>query len=397
MDTSQNKQNNTNQNQPIPKKVFIVPYRNRHQHKYFFSTYLSNILKNDNDYEIYFSHQCDSRSFNRGATKNIGFLAIKEKYPNDYKEITFIFNDIDTIPFNNIFHFETEHGSIKHFYGFKYALGGIVAVKGGDFEATNGYPNFWGWGMEDTVLQKRCEQIGLKIDRSEFFPIGSPQIIHLFDGVTRLINTKDPIRATNDNSLDGVRSIHKLDFSIDKESTNPIDNINVYPSNKIFIINIKMFLTAIKFENDHYYDYDIREPSKKITNPNNSKIKQIQTITSSNQVSSNNWETIPFYPTLEKRKEMIHLYGKENADKIIEYSYKNSKDPNVPVIPPEIKKNMNNNYSNNNTINNNKIQNGSKNLIIHSINKYSSSYASYIGQKPKATTSVNIGLGGIAK
>ena len=74
----------------VPKKVFIVPYRNRIQHKFFFSKYMSFILEDDNDYEIFFSHQCDSRTFNRGATKNIGFIAARNKYPNDYKDITFI-------------------------------------------------------------------------------------------------------------------------------------------------------------------------------------------------------------------------------------------------------------------------------------------------------------------
>ena len=89
----------------VPKIVFIVPYRNRPQHKYFFSNYISSILIDNHDYEIYFSHQYDARSFNRGGTKNIGFLAIKNKYPEKYKDITFVFNDVDTIPFTNIFIF----------------------------------------------------------------------------------------------------------------------------------------------------------------------------------------------------------------------------------------------------------------------------------------------------
>ena len=137
----------------VPKRVFIVPYRNRVQHKFFFSKYMSFILEDCDDYEIYFSHQCDARTFNRGAAKDIGFLAVKDKYPNDYKDITFIFNDVDTIPFNKIFDYQTTHGVVKHYYGFKYALGGIVVMKGADFERINGFPCYWGWGMEDNALQ----------------------------------------------------------------------------------------------------------------------------------------------------------------------------------------------------------------------------------------------------
>ena len=40
----------------IPKVVFIVPYRNRPQHKFFFSNYLKTIMDESNlkdDYEVY--------------------------------------------------------------------------------------------------------------------------------------------------------------------------------------------------------------------------------------------------------------------------------------------------------------------------------------------------------
>ena len=103
---------------PIPKKIFIVPYRNRIQHKFFFSKYMTFLLEDQKDnYEIYFSHQHDERNFNRGATRNIGFLAVKAKYPNDYKEMNFIFNDVDTLPFNKIFNYETTNGVVKQYCG----------------------------------------------------------------------------------------------------------------------------------------------------------------------------------------------------------------------------------------------------------------------------------------
>ena len=389
-----------------PKVVFIVPYRNRPQHKFFFSNYLKTIMDESNlkdEYELYFSHQCDIRAFNRGATKNIGFLAIKEKYPNDYQNITFVFNDIDTIPFSNIFDYITTSGTVKHFYGFDYALGGIVALNGHDFEKINGYPNFWGWGMEDNVLQKRCEKIGLKIDRSQFFPIGNPNILHLFDGVQRIINRKDPWRATHDNGIDGLRTIHKLQYAIDKDSANPLDNVHMINDNNMFIINIATFMTGIKFEHDNYHKYDLREPPRKIIRPDNIKTTKIDHIT-------DDWSNIPFYPTAEKRNEMIQTYGQKQAEKIIDYSYENSTDPTKEIIPPTNYESKNNESNTNNRELNNheklltKIQqynekmrqiNSNNRIIPPNVNKFSPAYSKIIAVKPKASKSANIRLGGV--
>ena len=287
-----------------PKRVFIVPYRNRVQQKFFFSKYMSFLLENDDDYEIYFSHQCDTRTFNRGAVKDIGFIAVKEKYPDHYKDITFIFNDVDTVPFNKIFTYDTVPGVIAHYYGFKYALGGIVVIKGCDFERINGFPCFWGWGMEDNCLQKRCNAYGLKTDRSTFYTIGSPQILQLFDGISRIISKKDPWRMEQDNGVDGIKTISHLDYSIDNSSLNPNDNLFTVQNPRIFFVNIKMFLTHIPYESDQYYSYDLREPKRKIIHP--SKIKESPRLI----VSTEDWSNIPYYPTASERRQ-------EEASKLI--------------------------------------------------------------------------------
>jgi hypothetical protein len=377
----------------VPKIVFIVPYRNRPQHKFFFSNYLKTIMEDRNDYELYFSHQCDDRPFNRGGTKNIGFLAIKNKYPDSYKDINFVFNDIDTIPFSTIFDFETVHGIVKHFYGFEYALGGIVSIKGSDFEATNGYPNFWGWGMEDTVLQNRCQRIGLKIDRSQFYPIGSPNIIHLFDGVSRTINREDSFRAKNDNGVDGLRTINNLNYEIGNESTNPLDNINTVDCNNFFMINISEFTTGINSENEFYFKYDLREPPQ--------KINSFDRMNSNNEVNhlENDWTNIPYYPNVKQRNKLIETYGVKKAAEIIKYNYirsRNKDDNNSHYVEQ--------NNSIENTVSLNQIQkyneflrqnNYNQRIIPPNINKFSPAYSRIIAAKPKASASVNIKMGGV--
>ena len=119
-----------------PKIIFIVPYRNRENDKTHFEVYIKYLLEdyNPDDYEIYYSHQNDSRAFNRGAVKNIGFIAMKEKYPEEYKNINFVFNDIDILPIRkNFLNYYTNKGVVKHYYGFDFALGGIFSITGEDF------------------------------------------------------------------------------------------------------------------------------------------------------------------------------------------------------------------------------------------------------------------------
>jgi hypothetical protein len=209
----------------IPTKIFIVPYRNRVFQKTHFSIYMKYILEDfdPNDYEVYFSHQCDNRPFNRGGMKNNGFLAIKDKYPNDYKNMTFIFNDIDTIPLHkNLLKYDTTHGNVKHFYGFTFALGGIFSITGGDFEKSNGFPGFWGWGMEDNSMQERVLANGCKIDRSNFFPLGCEEINQHLDKPFRTIANKDSTRM-KEKFPDGLKNVRDLKFTIEGDMINVTD------------------------------------------------------------------------------------------------------------------------------------------------------------------------------
>ena len=214
-----------------PDTIFIIPYRNREKHRTFFRNHMKNILEDLDvgSYRTYFVHQRDDQPFNRGALKNIGFLAMKKEYPEEYKNITFVFNDVDVMPFEkNTISYKTTIGTIKHFYGFYFALGGIVSITGSDFEKLNGFPNFWAWGWEDNELQRRAETEKLIIDRSTFFPILSQDFIHLHHGTFREINPLEKHRYVQ-TTIEGITDVRLDTFiiegdmiEVDKFSTSTI-------------------------------------------------------------------------------------------------------------------------------------------------------------------------------
>ena len=214
------------------KYVFIIPYRDRIEHKTFFDYYMKFILE-DYDEETYFilyCHQNDKRKFNRGAMKNIGFLYMKKKYPQHYKDFIFIFNDVDSIPYTkNLLNYDICKNEIKHYYGYDFALGGIFAITGEDFEKINGFPNYWGWGFEDSVIYKRATSNGLIVNRNQFFDINSHQILHFCDDFRKFISQKAYNNSINKTftEIDGLNTIKNLNYNLDKNMLN-IDKFSTY-------------------------------------------------------------------------------------------------------------------------------------------------------------------------
>jgi len=205
----------------IPSIIFIVPYRDREQHYKFFDRHMKTVVLEDHDpmdYKILYIHQCDDREFNRGALKNIGFLTVKNMYPNHYKTITLVFNDVDTMPFTKGFiDYKTTTNTVKHFYGFTYALGGFFSILGEDFEKIGGFPNFWSWGYEDNMINYRATKSGLIIDRSQFYPILDKNILFFYSGSNRPISEPEFNRYVKETT-EGIHSIQHLQYDIDHDT-----------------------------------------------------------------------------------------------------------------------------------------------------------------------------------
>lgn len=234
-----------------PSLVFIVPYRDREQQQIFFVKQMATVLadREPDTYKILYIHQTDTRKFNRGAMKNIGFLAVKSMYPDNYKDITLVFNDIDAMPYSTGFlKYDTKRGTVKHFYGFRFALGGIVSITGYDFELINGFPNFWGWGYEDNALNDRALKHKLLIDRSQFYPILDKNILHLMDGFDRIVNRVE----NKTNTEEGVDGITGLEYNVDDSCG---------------FINVTEFNTGIDDDASNTVIYDLRDALKKKGRP----------------------------------------------------------------------------------------------------------------------------------
>jgi hypothetical protein len=150
------------------KMGLIVPYRDRESHLNEFIPHMQEFLKGL-PYHLCIVEQMPAKPFNRGMLLNIGFFLVKNEC--DYV----CFHDVDMLPVLADYsypetptHLATR---VEQFdYGMPYPeyLGGVTLFNRGDFEKINGYSNgYWGWGLEDDDLRRRCESADLTIASRE--------------------------------------------------------------------------------------------------------------------------------------------------------------------------------------------------------------------------------------
>ena len=244
--------------------------------------------------------------------------------------------------------------------------------------------------MEDYVLQKRCDKIGLIIDRSQFYPIGSPEILQLFDGVSRFINKKDPSRAKIDKGYNGLTTISQLTFAIDKEaeSANPLDNVYVTNNDRVYIVNIASFETIVPLENESFFQYDLRQPQEQISHTTKSATANPMTF-------KDDWTNIPYYPTVEDKKEQQQRQQRQQQQ------YQNNSRPFIhhQQHPQQQRQQTHQQPQQQPQQQYRQQQQQRSNPAVAQIlnNKYSPYYAQAKGIQPRAMASANIGLGGIIK
>ena len=145
---------------------FIIPYRNRKGHlDEFVKRFTEYLNGKDIDAQFFIIHQINSEEFNRGAMKNIGFLEVSKTRPDGL----FIFHDVDVYPISwGSITYECKKGEFKRpvMNTAVDNLGLICSCWKEEFEKTNGFANYWGWGSEDGALYYRAKRLGIPINQT---------------------------------------------------------------------------------------------------------------------------------------------------------------------------------------------------------------------------------------
>lgn len=137
--------------------AIVVCYRDRPEHLSRFVPHLHRHLEGL-DHEIHVIEQAETKPFNRGLLKNIGFELLRERFE------FFCFHDVDLLaeaadyqPLAFPVHLAAYVEQFGYRVPYREAFGGVVLFDRETFARINGYSNgYWGWGKEDDDLLHRC-------------------------------------------------------------------------------------------------------------------------------------------------------------------------------------------------------------------------------------------------
>jgi hypothetical protein len=159
-------------------------------------------------WEIWYIEQSDQKLFNRGALLNIGVLEVQRRFGTERaQDITLVFHDVDvTIREPGLIRYECQPGEVRHPYGENDArkgpiLGCFCIMRLGDFLRVGGFPNYYGWGLEDVALGHRCLAHQIKINESGLIPRYSHTGIH------------DPVSHSTPEKLRFIRACHSRNLA----------------------------------------------------------------------------------------------------------------------------------------------------------------------------------------
>jgi beta-1,4-galactosyltransferase 1 len=152
----------------VPACNIVIPYRDRLNNLRGVIKGLSEHLK-DVPHRIRVVEQEQGKPFNRGMLSNVGFHLFGQDAGH------WSFHDADLVPESpscdyslpelpthmSRFNSQTNYAST-----YDEAFGGVVLFTPEHFMQVNGYSNkYWGWGLEDDDLFKRCQVSGLAVAR----------------------------------------------------------------------------------------------------------------------------------------------------------------------------------------------------------------------------------------
>ena len=105
----------------------------------------------------------------------------------------------------------------------------MFCINAEDFESIGGFPNFWSWGFEDTLLNNRCINNKIHIDRSVFFKSGSNEFMQFSIANQQRLNLKN-LEKTASNSGHTYNDIININPSKNNFLTNWNDSLLIISS-----------------------------------------------------------------------------------------------------------------------------------------------------------------------